>query len=346
MKKSKVTLNDLSKETGMSVATISLILSGKKIERFSVETIKKVTLAAEKIGYEIKNNQKMQKTILTVCPSVFNPYFSTILQGIDIETNRLGITNIVYNTYWNLEREKNVLSIINNQKILGVIFAMMPQQVEIAKKINKKVPLLVIGDRQETLDIDTIDVNNYKAGYIVGEHLYSLGHRKIAYISTSLNDYHSARTERLRGLNDSCKKVNIEIPVIFSKDISSDYELNNIDVEYETGYELCEKCIKSKPEITAIVGINDMVSYGIIDAILDNGFLIPNDYSVCGFDNIFPSKFSQVSLSTIENSILQRGKRAVMLIAKKILENDKTDTIIRIEYGCSFIERNSTGKTT
>ena len=99
------------------------------------------------------------------------------------------------------------------------------------------------------------------------------------------------------------------------------------------------------PDITAIVAINDMVAYGVIDEIIDEGFRIPDDYSVCGFDNIYPSKFSGVSLTTIDHFINRRGQSAFSLLQAKLENGDAEHVALtRLEFKNKLIDRKTTGK--
>jgi LacI family transcriptional regulator len=90
-----------------------------------------------------------------------------------------------------------------------------------------------------------------------------------------------------------------------------------------------------------------MVSYGIMDAILKKGYLIPDDFSVCGFDNDFASSLLPISLTTVEHYMEDKGKKAFDMIYEKIQEKDDffvqdDKCVIRIEYKSKLISRDST----
>ena len=342
MRKNRATLKDIAVLTGYSLASISMVLSGKMLERFSDKTIREIRSAAKKCNY---NTGIRGSTVLIICPSVFNPYYSTVLQGMDMEAAKHGFSTIVYNTYWDSEREKKVLGFAKNPAICGAVFAMIPQIHETAVELNKTIPVVAIGDYHKDLQLDAVDINNCNAGKLLAEHLIGLGHKKIAYISTTLDKYHSARTQRLDGLTEAYKNAGIpDTPVVYSRSITPEYELHNVNVEFETGYDLMLECIKKTPDITAVIAINDMVAYGCMNAIRNRGFKIPEDYSICGFDNIFPSKFYGINLTTVEHSIIERGKKAIELIAARPENRSSILDVIRIEYKSSLIIRGSTGR--
>lgn len=348
MEKKKVTMKDIGEAAGVSAASVSMILAKKSLSRFSPETVDTVYALARELGYERRSDKYNKKILIIVCPSVINPYFATLIQGMEQEATQCGIRTMLFTTYWDTEKEQRVCEFANDPMIAGVVFAMIPQQPELARKLNETVPVVAVGDKQNESGLDTVDVNNFTAGSLVGKHLLRLGHKKVAYVSTSLNTEHSARVRRYEGLKAEFRHAGegCELSLITS-DIPSTTELNTVDIEHKTGYELAQRCMQETPEVTAIVAINDMVAYGIIDAIGDAGFRIPEDYSVCGFDNIYPSSFRGVSLTTVEHYIIQVGKSAIRLISEKIKNNyarvADSDAVTRVEYRCKLIERNSTG---
>ena len=87
----------------------------------------------------------------------------------------------------------------------GVIFAMIPQQPQLAYQLSKYLPVVAIGDRRSDLELATVDMNNFTAGQLIGKHLTDLGHKHVAYLSTTLNDQHTSRVRRYQGLEDACK---------------------------------------------------------------------------------------------------------------------------------------------
>ncbi|HHT80887.1 MAG TPA: LacI family transcriptional regulator [Spirochaetales bacterium] len=348
MGKKKVTLKDIGDAAGISSASVSMILAKKSLSRFSPDTVDSVFALARELGYERRSDKYSKKMLIIICPSVINPYFATLIQGMEQEATHRGIDTMLFTTYWDTERERKVCEFARDPMIAGVVFAMIPQQPEMARKLNETLPVVAVGDKQNESGLDTVDVNNYNAGSLVGKHLLDLGHRKVAYVSTSLNSEHSARVRRYEGLKAEFKRAGGSCRLsLYTADIPSSTELNTVDIEHRTGYELAQKCMRETPEVTAIVAINDMVGYGVIDAIGDAGFRIPEDYSVCGFDNIYPSSFYGVSLTTVEHSIIQVGKSAIRLISDKIAKKSSMvadpDAVTRVEYRCKLIARNSTG---
>lgn len=346
----KTTLKDIATMAGVSTACVSMILNGRNLHRFSEETIQNVYEASRKASY-IPKSQKFQKSqkkiILIICPSQVNPYYATLIQSMELEARARGYSSLIFSTYWNKEAEKEALDLAREPFIAGVVFAMIPQQPALAEDASQHIPIVSVGDRIVDLKIDTVDVNNYEASRMVARHLIGLGHKHIAYISTILNDEHSSRQNRCRGLQDeyihSCQEGSV---TIYSEDASMQHKLHMIDAEQEVGYILTKKCLLESPHITAIVTINDMVAYGSRTALIEKGKRIPDDISLCGFDNIYPSRFHDINLTTIDHAIVDRGRSSIWILVNKI-ENTSTQVsnpaIMRMEYQSKLIIGESTG---
>lgn len=343
--KGKPTLRDIADSVRVSTATVSMILAGKNLSRFSDDTIAAVYAAARKFNYKPKHGTDKTGIIVIVCPSIINPYYATLLQGMELAAEKNGYMTIIYNTYWNIERENKILGFAQNPAVRGLIFSMVPQQPGLVEKMADNLPVVAVGDKQDAMRIDMAEINNFDAGYQMGMHLISLGHKRVCYVSTTLNKYHSSRVLRYRGLCESFKKIGTNAVSLITSDVDPMSELSTVEIEHRTGRALAKKCIGMYPDVTAIVAINDMVAYGVIDEIIDEGFRIPGDYSVCGFDNIYPSKLSGVSLTTIDHFINQRGQSAFSLLQAK-LENGDTEhvALTRLEFKNKLIDRKTTGK--
>lgn len=265
-----------------------------------------------------------------------------MVQAIQQAARRKDCDTVIHVTYRDLEAELAALHLADRARFAGIIFTMIAYPAEVMERISKAIPVVVIADRSASLDVDTVELNNFDAGGLVAEHMLGLGHKHIVYISTTLNESNSARTQRLEGVLQYFRKTCPEGSVLVkSMDIAPDTELGNMAIEHAVGYELARKCFADK-KITAIVAVNDMVAYGAIDAIHDAGFAVPRDYSVCGFDNIFPSQFSGVSLTTVEHYIVDKGRNAFDILFTKITGAASNHNITRVEFKHHLVVRGST----
>lgn len=346
----KATIRDIATIAGVSPSCVSMILNEQNLSRFSDETIRKVHEARRETGYIPKKQQRHKnpkETILLICPSMMNPYYATLIQGMEQEARQRGYRTLIFTTYWDKKEEKEILDLLTESSVDGVIFSMIPQQPELAEAISQKVPMVAVGDLSSNLQIDTIDVNNYQAGRMLAAHLISLGHQQIAYVSTALNEEHTSRTNRLDGIRNEFSRCCPQGSVItYTQDVPSEEELSVTSIEFEVGYKLAQQCLAQSPQVTAIVAINDMIAYGVRQALCDAGKRIPEDISLCGFDNVYPSRFHGIDLTTVEHAIVERGRSSIRLLSAKIhQQSDLIDknAITRMEYQSNLIIGASTG---
>jgi LacI family transcriptional regulator len=353
-KKTTVTLKQIAELTGFSQASISMILNKRPDVSFSEETVRLVHSTAKKLGYEKKvdtnrNKQSFGENLVAVlCPNISNPYYSTLVQSIEQAAAEKDFRVMTLNTYRSPDLEAKYLSLLEGLGIDGIIFTIAPRDSAILTSVVKSVPSVVIGDKGGPLNIDTVEMDNYSASVLIARHLISLGHKQVAYVSTTLDPSNGIRLRRLQGLEDTFR---LECPngkvLVRSRNISPNEERQDMFVEHAVGWELTKECLANK-DITAIVAVNDMVAYGAIDAIVEAGLSVPKDYSVCGFDNIFPSRLSPISLTTADNYIVDKGHNAFSMLYAR-MDGAKTDNaapnvITRVEYPPHLVVRSSTAR--
>ena len=229
----------------------------------------------------------------------------------------------------------------------GIIFAMTPTQPAKVRELSRRVPIVAVGDRVTDCGIDTVDVDNFGAAQLVAKHLIGLGHKRIAYLSTALNEHHISRMRRAQGLQEAYHMWCPEGSVTICSHVNSlEAEITTPDLEYRSGMELAYKCLRND-KITGIVAINDMVAFGVLDALQREGYRVPEDFSLCGFDNVTTSGYQRIQLTTVDNNTFSHGKSAFNLLLERIeggLNNREDQPINRVEYRSRLIVRGSTGK--
>ncbi|WHH61497.1 LacI family DNA-binding transcriptional regulator [Petroclostridium sp. X23] len=353
----KITSKDVAKLAGVSQSTVSLILNNKDNVSFSEETVRKVHAAARNLKYHVpfplKSNERAHKKLIGVLtPTMVNPYYPLLVQSIEQQAVENGYNVLLCNTHRNHETEKEYLKLLTEELVDGIIYAFSPTFPSLIEGIATATPVVIVGEKNDTLNIDTIGLNSYKAGMIIAEHMLSLGHKKFAYISTPFDNMTLTRKQRLEGIKDKLSEHGLDKNLIVrSATIENEYERPNSIYETEIGYNLALELIDEGADFSAVIGVNDMTAYGIIAALISRGYKIPQQVSVCGFDNIFVSSISTPSLTTIDHCLHHRGKVAMDILLEKMnsagqkpsLVETSHSSIYRIEYQPQLVVRNSTG---
>lgn len=356
MKKKKVTSSDIAKAAGVSQSTVSMVLNKKYNVSFSKETIQKVENAARELGYQIpkrkaRKENKKEKLLVTFCPNLTNPYYVMLLQGIETRAKEEGYVLFVCNTQRDLRIEEKYLKMMPSLNPLGIIYLCNPSAcfMEDVEELSGQIPIVVINNQNEKLNVDAVELDNSKLGRMMAGHLLELGHHKVAYITPPLTTRQKQRAKRVEGFLKEYEKAGYRDGVVIcSANEQMDIGVPNIDSEYRMGYELTKELFRKGKGYTAVVGLNDMIAFGILDALQELKYKVPHDVSVMGCDNTLFAKMKKVALTTVEHFVIFKGRDACDIIIKKI-KSKRTKyadmepvSIHHVEYEPKLIVRGTT----
>ena len=354
MGKNKVTSSDVAKAAGVSQATVSMVLNKKYNVSFSKETVEKVEQAATKLGYKvprrrIRKDSKGGKLIVVFCPTLTNPYYVMLLQGIEEVAKENGYGVFVCDTQRDMKLEDQYLKMMKSMQPMGIIYTSSPSFCRQVDELSASIPIVIIGNRDETMSVDTVELNNTKPGRLMARHLLELGHRKVAFVTTPLLKRLPARIKRVDGFVSEFEGMGPGYHVIIkSPGERWNEQMPSIDSEYRMGYDMTKELIRDEKGITAIVGLDDMIAVGIMDALLEAKYKIPADISVMGCDNTLISSLQGVSLTTLEHFVVLKGRDACDIVVKKIASLNtynseiQSTSIYHVEYEPKLIIRGST----
>ena len=354
--KKKVTTKDIADHIGISQSAVSMILNNKSNVSFSEHTRQKVFDTAKELGYQKKKknsdstNKPLSKVILIMCPFLSNHYYTTLVHSITERAHDYGYLTFVAPTLRNPSTEQYYLDLVQDDlDTAGIVYLYPTSFLTEVNDMSKRIPIVNIGDKNDAINFDSIHVSSSKPARLVAEHLISLGHRKITYISTPISDIERSRSKRYdalvatfqeHGFGDDCVNIRSLSP--------GEYNLLSPNLlEYSSGYNLTKQILEEGTDSTAFVGYNDMVAFGILDALYEMKYKVPNDFSVCGFDNISMANMNRISLTTVEHSIEAKGREAVDIIIRirdSKTKNQPQSFVTKLEFEPFIVKRKSTGK--
>ncbi len=356
MARKRVTSSDVAKRAGVSQATVSMVLNKKYNVSFSKEVVRRVEDAAEELGYELPRRHRQkeehgEKLLVVISPNLTNPYYVMLLQGIESRATEKGFGIFVCNTQRDLKLEERYLKMMASLKPQGVIYICNPSPCYMSsvEELSKKIPVVVINNQNERLDVDAVELDNAKLGRIMADHLIELGHRHVGYIAPPLTARQKQRSKRVEGFLREFQEAGLgDNVVIKAADEQTDKDMPGIDSEYRIGYDLTKELLREHQELTAVVGLNDMIAFGIMDALYDEKYKVPGDMSVMGCDNTLFARVKKISLTTVEHFVIYKGMDACDIITKKIDSRTKKYTeiepvsIYHVEYEPKIVVRGTT----
>jgi len=322
LKRSAATIRDVAKASGLSPATISIVLNNAPLARYiPPSTKKKIVAAAKKLGYRpnliaSSLRSKRSHTVGVMVFDIADPYCALILRGIEsclYQSNFLPILTDAHNQRSRFER---YLEMMLDRRIEGLILLANWLFVDInliADLTKTSIPIVSIGSELRTDSVSSVIVENELGGRLALEHCCSLGHRKIAFIrgpkslSDSLPRWKGARSfAQANGLELDSRLI-MELP-----DSSSAMS------SFEVGYKLTEELIKRTKTFTAIMAFDDLTAFGTIRALSKAGIRVPEQCSVIGFDDIAPAALYTPALTTVRQPMESMGTTAVNIIVDGI----------------------------
>jgi len=308
-----MTISDIAKEAGVSRATVSGVLNDNP--NVADKTREKVLAIIEKYNFspnQIARALALRQTGLIglIVKDISNPVYSKISLGVEEVCEEAGYNVVMGNTHTETERELEYLNLLKRRRVDGLLILPLQRDTELSafqELLKAQLPIVLLGDLPD-VDADLVRSNDEIGAYRAALHMIGNGRRRLMYISGPESFYASER--RLNGFRRALQEQNINFDehLVF-------YSGWRLEDGYATGQELC----RSHSLLDAgIFCYNDSVAIGLMRALYENGYNIPNDLDIIGFDDAGVGKYLQTSLTTVAQPAREIGRRAAQLLLEKI----------------------------
>ncbi|WP_410512867.1 LacI family DNA-binding transcriptional regulator [Paenibacillus sp. BR2-3] len=307
------TILDVAEKAGVSRSTVSRVLTNSN--RVDPETRHRVLAAIKEINYQpsqVARNLRRQKTnlIAVLIPGISNPFFGSLVQGMEEVAVKKGYNVILCNTGEDPAREIEYLRMLERKQVDGVIMTALRNPLEKVEAFLKYGPIVLASEYTDDDSIPAVMIDNGEAACKVTEHLILKGHMRIGFINGP--GHIILCRDRQKGYVQTLEKY--AIPVSDDLIICSDFSI-------EGGFECAKQLLKLEEKPTAIFAANDEMAVGVIQAVKEQGLRVPQDVSVAGFDNVQISRVVQPHLTTVDQPIFQIGVKSVELLMSCLEES-------------------------
>ena len=314
-----VTIRDVARDSGFSAATVSIVLNNAPLARYIPATTKgRIQKAAKKLGYRPNViarflRSKRSHTVGVMVSDVTDPFCIPILRGIDNVLYHASYLPILVDIHNQRERFERHLEMLLDRHVEGLIMVAnwLFVDINLLGDIEKRnIPAAIIG-RELKGSISSVMVDNEAGARLALEHLYSLGHRRVAFIRgpKTLAD----TVPRWQGIVSFARSAKLRIESKLIMDLPNSLDPNS---SFENGYRLTAGLLKRCARFTAVVAFDDLSAFGAIRALEKEGVRVPDQCSVIGFDDVAPSMLSLPALTTIRQPLEAMGASA----ASSVLE--------------------------
>lgn len=308
----KVTIYEVAKRAEVAISTVSRVLNGS--ENVLKVTKEKVEKAIEDLNFRPQVNarklaSKEPQMLAIAVPSFTTPYFNEVLKGVKDEIKKMDLDIIMYNT-GSKEPEEAVQNFFDR----GTADAVILLSIDVSDKVHKliqatRTPAVLVNASHPSYDYFML--NDYKGGYLAGEHLVKQGFEKLGMITSVVES--RASLQRIQGFKDALKNYKMKIDKSLFK--SGDSTKHGGFTE-ESGFEAIYKFDKQGKFPDAIFCSNDTQAVGAIYALSKLGMKVPDDVAIMGYDNIKLSKY--LELTTIDQKMYTIGVQATKRLAEII----------------------------
>jgi LacI family transcriptional regulator len=333
------TMQDVARECGLSMMTVSRVLRGKGYA--SAATRGRVLEAAQRLDYDLnvlaQNFARRRSGLVGVATPfaglIGSHYFGEIIRGFQ---------RVFEGTEWNLalfdilspsfDDGKKLAGLVRTRKVDGLLVVAPAANEKFLDTFSDlQFPLIVVGKKVANAKVWCVSCDDRHGIELACEHLYSLGHRKIAFVGGPLG--FSVAQELESGYFAFCEKRKLKVPAEFVQ--RGDYSMLS-------GRRAGEVLLRGKNQPTAIIAANDMMAFGVMESARELGVAIPGEISVAGFDDLPTAAERFPALTTVHQPVVEMAEKGAALLRDWLVDGNapKRKVVVPI----SLAARQSTAK--
>lgn len=327
-----MTVYDIATEAGVSVATVSRVLNNS--EKVSEKTREKIQSLIDKHDFKpnevarslFKNETKLIGCIL---PDITNPYYATVLLEAEKYALINGYTMMICNTRGEAANYDMYLQILIERQVDGIIYmggesVQTAKLCQLLKKYEERLPIVMINWSIPDINCFCVQSDEEQGFSILLDQIASKGYRDVALLAGK------------PGVKPTELKINLYKEAV-NRGIFNNHEKYLMAGEYsvEYGMEAMKQLLNEQVRPEVVIGINDMIAIGALNAAYKYKLSVPEDIRIVGFDNINLSKIMYPSITTIGHDYVKIAHKAVDIILdkKSLLWQEKMFTY-PMEYIC------------
>lgn len=304
-----VSIYDIADVAGVSPSTVSRALNDR--DRIGKATQQRIRNIATRLGYQpssvarsLVTNRTM--TIGVVAPFLGEMFIGRIIDGIEASAEINGYQVVFSTSRYDSDRERMIATHFQRARVDAVIIVTTHQQQTYENfSRSLSVPIVIIGQQGKS-DAPVVAMDDASAIRQGVEYLHTSGHRRFAFVGVS--DRPASNSVRQNAFAEAFSDVVSDGEVFF-------------DIRRETqDLERGEKSLSDLIDrgVTAVQCYNDLVAMGLLNAALRNGYRVPHDLSIIGFDDLDIVSSLVVPLTTIHQPRQELGRHAVEMVLQMI----------------------------
>jgi DNA-binding LacI/PurR family transcriptional regulator len=333
-KDERVTLRTLANHLGLSLTTVSVVVSDSPAaQAIPPATRKRILDAARELHYRpnyfarsLRGKRSMSVGVLV--SEMSEGYFTLVMNGVEEYLMAARYFYLLAAHYWQPELIEEYRTMLLERSVDGLLLVNTPTPPK------AQVPIVSISGHQSVPGVTNIQLNHTLAARLAIKHLADLGHRRVAFMKgqeTVDTDY---RWEEIMKTARACgMELHQELLIKLTENSWSPV----------LGYGPVKALLARTRDFTALFAFNDIAAFGAIRALHEAGLRVPDDVSVIGFDDVLSAPFGIPSLTTIRQPLREMGKMGAELLLNRI-NHPKAPYSQQVVMEPELVIRESTGK--
>ncbi len=307
----RVTIKDVARRAGLSVATVSRVLNGK----FTVdpELAKRVHAAAAELRYKpnrmARDLRRQVSSVWSVILSdIGNPFFTTMVRSIEEDAAAAGYSIVLCNTDDDPLKEANYLDIARSQNVAGIIISPASEvETDLSRLIDDGIPAVCVDRLPADRNVGAVLVDNFSGSHLGTTHLIEQGYKRIAFIGGP----HTTTTarERRQGYEAALAQADREV------DAKLVVEANH---KQDGGAAAMLQLLGLSPRPDAVLVANNLMGVGALESLVASGARVPDDLGLVSWDDLPWAVVMRPSLTVIAQPVEQIGRTAAALLLETI----------------------------
>lgn len=291
-----ITIRDVAKYAGVSVATVSRVLNSHA--SIAEKTRTAVLNAVETLGYQPNANaqalaSQSSDTIGVVVTDVTDPFFAILVKAVDQVAAESGKTILIGIGYHNAEKERQAIDTLLRKRCSCLVVHAKALDDETLRSYLQRIPGMVIINRViPYYESRCVSLDNQKGTFLATETLIRSGHKNIGYIGS--NHRITDETERKQGYLAALSHYHLPY---------QEHAIAQSSPDFEGGEEAMINLLSYNTNLTAIVAYNDSMAAGALSVLNENNIIVPNQFSIIGFDDMPIARYLIPKLTTIRYPI-------------------------------------------
>ncbi|MBN1582023.1 MAG: LacI family DNA-binding transcriptional regulator [Anaerolineae bacterium] len=329
-------IRDVAKRAEVAPITVSRVINHSG--NVSAKTRERVEQAIRELGYmpnRLARSLRLKRThtLALVVTDITNPFWTTVVRGVEDAAQDAGYSVILCNTDESEAKQEQYLDVLMQKQVDGILLVPARTDAEIVAWLEKQhTPIVILDRRVSPAQVDVVRGDSQDGAYQLIRHLLALGHRRIAVLSGPQDV--STAADRVEGYRQALTEAGL--------DIRADW-VQHGRFSQQSGYEMTRQLLATSPRPTALFAVNNFIAIGAQRALQDSGLRVPQDMSVVAIDDLTAELVIEPFLTVADQPAYDMGRRAAELLVAR-LSGSAPDAYQEIVLPVEITIRGSSGR--